>query len=140
MRYLFILFFVSQILPTLAFSQDSERSDSFFDKGFFNSERKPREEVPSEVEQREPEGELRDEEDSWQAPKRAKEGMVRGQDVAGSSKVRDYKNRTGIFAPKEEQTPSLGYQAVPLGGGATIIIPDGSRYPLGGRDVFANDP
>lgn len=136
------------VLLPVAFGQpasapSTERSDSFFAHDYFNADRADQAESASSdgrTAASQAEGELRPEEDSWQAPKRAKDGMVRGQEVAGSSKVRDHKNRTGAFAPREEPRPNPGYQAVPLGGGAAIVIPNGDGFSYGGSDSFARDP
>lgn len=90
------------------------------------------------------EGKIQPEEDSWKAPPRAKDGLgddrsaggiVRGMDVAGSSRVRERRNTSeqGTSAPPR----GPGFHAVPLGGGMAIVVPDGSSYS--GRDSFEYD-
>jgi hypothetical protein len=90
------------------------------------------------------EGKIQPEEDSWRAPPRAKDGLgdyrsaggiVRGMDVAGSSRVRERRNTSeqGTSAPARRP----GFHAVPLGGGMAIVVPDGGSYS--GRDSFEYD-
>jgi len=137
MRSLILVFVATAVLWASGFerackAQSYERPDSFFEHNYLTKDRdiEAEESGSASGSYRAPPGEdsFRKAGDSWEAPKGNDSPTAQeGQTVAGSNRVRDYRDGTGAFARSSSSSVGnygAGVRAVPLGGGAVLVIPD----------------
>jgi hypothetical protein len=114
--------------PNLLHADPYARPDSFFEKDYLNKDREISSEESKGNEPRDSgrssEDSFENNPDSWEAPRR----NMPEQSVAGSDRVREYRDGTGRFASSSSSSapyaiPGSNAKAIPLPGVGVLVLP-----------------
>lgn len=133
-RALLLCAFFFCAVPQSLHAEPYARPDSFFEKGYLNKEREisagEEQDRSRKTESSSAEDSFQKAPDSWEAPRE----NLPGTDVAGSDRVRDYRDGTGRFASASSSSqsyaiPGSNGKAIALPGVGVLVVPGSGEEP-----------
>lgn len=133
-RVLLLCAFFFCAVPQPLHAEPYARPDSFFEKGYLNKEREisagEEQDRSRKTESSSAEDSFQKAPDSWEAPR----ANLPGSDVAGSDRVRDYRDGTGRFSSASSSSqayaiPGSNSKAIALPGVGVLVVPGTGEEP-----------